>query len=134
MWMLLMEHTIPIKEDTMYNKDEDELEKLNELGLLLSLGAKIKENLGTEAEDYEYFAEFTLDVKRVLDEFDESLYFETDTYSVYDLYTKSEYLQIAIRMVYANVHLSEIIDKQFRLDEKQIIENDILKLMNKEVV
>ena len=73
MSMLPMEHTIPIKEDTMYNKDEDELEKLNELGLLLSLGAKIKENLGTEAEDYEYFAEFTLDVKRVLDEFDMSL-------------------------------------------------------------
>lgn len=132
--MLPMEHTIPIKEDTMYNKDEDELEKLNELGLLLSLGAKIKENLGTEAEDYEYFAEFTLDVKRVLDEFDMSLYFETDKYSLYDLYTKSEYLEIAIRMVYANVHLSEIIDKQFKLDEKQIIEKDILKLMNKEVI
>ena len=126
-----MEHTTPIKEDTMHNKDKDEL---NELGLLLSLGAEIKERLGGESEDYEYLAEFTLDVKRVLDEFDMSLYFETDKYSVYDLYTKSEYLEIAIRMVYANVHLSEIIDKQFKLDEKQIIEKDILKLMNKEVV
>ena len=134
MSMLPMEHAIPIKEDTMYNKDEDELEKLNELGLLLSLGAKIKEHLGAEAEDYEYFAEFTLDVKRVLDEFDMSLYFETDKYDVYDLYTKSEYLEIAIRMVYANVHLSEIINKQIKLDEKQIIEKDILKLMNKEVI
>lgn len=114
--------------------DIKNIEELNQLGLLLSLGSKIKEHLGAEAEDYEYFAEFTLDVKRVLDEFDMSLYFETDKYSVYDLYTKSEYLDLAIRMVYADVHLSKIIDKQFKLDEKQMIEKDILKLMNKEVV
>ena len=114
--------------------DTKNMEELNELGLLLSLGAKVKEHLGGESEDYEYFAEFTLDVKRVLDDFDKSLYFETDKYSVYDLYTKSEYLEIAIRMVHANVYLSEIIDKQLKLDEKQIIEKDILKLMNKEVI
>ena len=114
--------------------DTKNIDELNELGLLLSLGAKVKEHLGTEAEDYEYFAEFTLDVKRVLNEFEKSFYFETDKYSVYDLYTKSEYLDLAIRMVYTNVHLSEVIDKKFKLDEKEIIEKDILKLMNKVII
>ena len=49
MSMLPMEHTIPIKEDTMDTKN---IEELNQLGLLLSLGAKVKEYLGVEAEDY----------------------------------------------------------------------------------